>query len=85
MKAVVVNFRRGKHTQTNNQMVLQIEGVDNREKAAKLVSKTVSWKSTAGKILKGKIVSAHGNNGAVRAHFETGMPGQAVGASVEIA
>jgi large subunit ribosomal protein L35Ae len=65
-------------------MILLVDGVDNREKAAKLIGKEVSWKSPAGKILTGKICSAHGNSGAVRAHFDTGMPGQAVGTPIEI-
>ena len=85
MQAVIVHFRGGKHTQTNDQMILQVEGVDSRDKAAKLVAKSVSWKSPAGKILKGKVVCAHGRNGAVRAKFDTGMPGQSVGKLVEIA
>ena len=85
MKAVVVNFRGGKHTQIHNELVLQVEGVDSKEKAAALVGKVVTWKSPAGKELKGKVMAAHGNSGAVRAKFDTGMPGQVVGKEVAIA
>ncbi|MCX6706768.1 MAG: 50S ribosomal protein L35ae [Candidatus Woesearchaeota archaeon] len=32
----------------------------------------------------GKIASAHGNSGAVKAIFDTGMPGQSLGQKVSI-
>ena len=84
MKAKIAHFRGGKHTQTNNHMLLVADGVDNREKASKLVGKEVVWKSPAGKAITGKISSAHGNKGVVRAIFERGLPGQAVTTMVEI-
>ena len=84
MKAVIVNFRGGRHTQYNNHMIIQIEGVEDREKASSLVGKKVSWKSPAGKVLSGSVASAHGKKGAVRAIFETGVPGQAVGKPVSV-
>ena len=84
MKAIISNFKRGRHRQTNNQMIILVDKVDNREKAAKLVGKHVVWKSPAKKEIKGEIRSAHGNSGALRVLFEKGMPGQAVGQKVEI-
>ena len=80
--AVIVNFRGGRHTQKNNQMVVSV--ADDKEKAKALVGKHVIWKSPAGKELKGKITQLHGSKGAVRVLFETGMPGQSVGTEVEI-
>lgn len=64
-------------------MVIYPEGTDNREKAQKLVGKTVEY-DTGKKVMKGKITSAHGNKGAVRVLFESGMPGQAISKSVKI-
>ncbi|MFQ5621352.1 MAG: 50S ribosomal protein L35ae [Candidatus Nanoarchaeia archaeon] len=84
MKATVVNFRRSKHRTRPNQMILQVEGVDSKDKAEGMIGKKVTWKSPAGKELKGEISAAHGNSGAVRVKFETGMPGQAVGTEVEV-
>ena len=49
-----------------------------------MLLKKVIWKSKAGKIIKGKIAAAHGNNGIVRAIFEKGLPGQAITTGVEI-
>ena len=84
MEARIANFRMGRRTKSNNQMVVKVNGVDSREKAEKFVGKKISWKSPAGKEIKGEVRSAHGNSGALRVLFETGMPGQAVGSKVEM-
>lgn len=84
MKAVIVNFRKSRHVQKDNHMILEVEGISDREKATGLVGKSVKWVSPAKKELKGQVASAHGNKGAVRVIFETGMPGQAVGSEVVI-
>ncbi|ENO12068.1 ribosomal protein L35AE/L33A [Thermoplasmatales archaeon SCGC AB-539-C06] len=83
MEGVIVNFRRGKHCQHDKQMIISVSGYD-KEKAKELVGKKVTWTSPAGKELKGKISALHGGNGAVRAIFETGMPGQSVSNKVKI-
>jgi len=84
MKAKIAHFRGGKHTQTNNHMLLVAVGVDNREKASKLVGKEVVFLTEKGNAISGKIASAHGNSGVLRAVFEKGMPGQSIGKEVEI-
>ena len=84
MKGKVVQFRRGNHTVHERHFLIEIAGIDSREKAQKLVDKEVEWKSPAGNVIKGKISSAHGNKGVVRAIFEKGLPGQAVTTEVEI-
>jgi len=85
MNAVIASFRQGRSTQTDNQMVIHVEGVDNREKAKALVGKQVIWTTPGKKELKGKISALHGNHGRVRAIFETGMPGQSLGTTIKIA
>lgn len=65
-------------------MILRFEGVTDRAKAHKLLGKKVSWKTSSGKEMKGEIVKLHGNSGAVRAIFETGMPGQCLGCKVKV-
>ena len=84
MKGKVIQFRRGRHTVHKRHFLIEVEGVSSREDAGKLVGKEVEWKSSAGKIIKGKVSSAHGNNGVVRAIFEKGLPGQAITTEVEI-
>jgi len=83
MEGIIVNFRMGRHHQTDNQMIITVKDVS-KEKAKSLVGKKVVWTSPAGKEIKGKISALHGNKGAVRAIFEKGMPGQAVGNKVKI-
>ncbi len=84
MEGTIVNFRRNRHSQKCNHMIIEVEGVDRKDKATSLVGKSVMWKSPANKELKGKVAGTHGNKGAVRAIFETGMPGQSLGTKVQI-
>ncbi len=83
-KGKVIQFRRGRHVVHERHFLIEINGVSNREEAGKFVDKEVIWKSPAGKEIKGKISSPHGNKGVVRAIFEKGLPGQAVTTNVEI-
>ena len=85
MEGRIVNYRRGRKTQTTNQMIVEIENID-KEAALKLVGKTAVY-TCEGKNktqIKGKVTAAHGNKGAIRVHFETGMPGQAIGDKIII-
>ena len=87
MEGIIVNFRRGRHTQYTNQMIVEVKDVDKKEKAQELVGKTVVWTSPAKKDkkeIKGIIKKAHGNKGALRVLFERGMPGQSVTQTVQI-
>lgn len=86
MNGVIVNFRGSKRRKTGNQMIIEIEGTDSKDKAKKLVGKTVSWLAPGKKktTIKGKISFAHGNKGCVRALFERGLPGQSLGTKVLI-
>lgn len=84
MEATVCNFRQGRHTQKNKHMILAVSGVSSKDKALKLVGKKVEWTSPSGKKLLGEIKAAHGCKGCVRAIFETGLPGQAVGTKVKV-
>ncbi|MFC2143915.1 50S ribosomal protein L35ae [Candidatus Aenigmatarchaeota archaeon] len=86
MKATVVNFRRGRHNQTMNQLLLEIPGVDTKALASGFIGKRVKWTSP-GKLKKeifGKIVNTHGSNGVVRARFSKGLPGEVVGKKIDI-
>ena len=83
MKGVIVNYKGGKHTQVTNQMIIASPEVTDREAATKLVGKTVTY-NTGKKDIKGEVRAAHGNSGALRVLFETGMPGQAIGQVVTI-
>ena len=85
MEGIIVNYRRGRKTQTTNQMIVVVPDF-NKEKAQSLVGKTVVYtcEGKNKKQISGKISSIHGSKGAVRVLFETGMPGQAIGGRVSI-
>jgi len=86
MKGIVIQFRQGRKTQKARHYLIEVEGVDSREKAGKLKGKEVFWKSPGKepKVISGKVSSAHGNKGVVRVIFEKGLPGQAIGTDVEV-
>ena len=84
--ARVIQFRRGRKTYTPRHFLIEIPKIETREKAAEFVGKEVTWTSTGKepRLIKGKIAAAHGGNGVVRAIFEKGLPGQAIGSEVKI-
>ncbi len=86
MKAKVIQFRRGRKNYTPRHFLIEIEESNSREDASKFVGKNVVWTSNGkdAKKINGKVSSAHGNKGVVRAIFEKGLPGQAIGTDVEI-
>ena len=83
MNARIHNFRRSIHKPSGNQMIVVVDGMDSKEKAQALVGKTVVY-NTGKKQIKGEVRSTHGNKGALRVLFETGMPGQAIGQEVSL-
>ncbi len=85
MKAVIENYRRGRHTEYGNQFIVRMDACDSREKATAYVGKAVKWTTPSGKVIAGKVASSHGNGGALRVVMEKGLPGQAVGTELEIA
>ena len=84
MKGIIASFRRGRHVQTNNHMIIYVEGIKTKTETKPLLGKSVKWKSETGKEFIGKIASAHGNKGALRVIFEKGLPGQSLGHKVDI-
>ena len=85
MEGVISNYKRGRHTLHPKHCILVFPDIKTRKEANKLIGRTVVWVSPSGKELKGVISRAHGNNGAVRAHFKkAGVPGQALGQKIKI-
>lgn len=85
MEGIIVNYRRGRKTQTTNQMIVLFPNMD-KISAGKLVGKTAVYDCSGKnkKQIKGVVSSVHGNSGAVRIKFETGMPGQAIGGKINL-
>lgn len=84
-EGIIINYRRGRRTQKTNQMVIEFDDVD-KEKAESMVGKKVVYETPGKekKQIKGEITATHGGKGAVRALFERGLPGQAIGDKVKL-
>ena len=81
MNGVIVNFRRNRHVQQMNHIIIKVDGVAKKDEAKKLVGKTVIY-NTGKKDMHGKVAAIHGNSGAIRVIFEAGLPGQALGKKI---
>lgn len=84
MEGIIVSYRRGRHVQRPNQLIVEVSSVDTREKAAGLVGKRAVWTTPAGKRIEGTVAAAHGSRGALRTIMDTGIPGQALGTKITI-
>ena len=85
MEGTIVNYKRGRHTVHLKHCIIVFPEIKTRKDANKFIGRTVIWISSTGKELKGIISRAHGNSGAMRAHFkDAGVPGQALGQKVKI-
>jgi len=83
MQGIINNYRRSRKKTYKNHMIILVQGVNKKQDAEKLIGKKAVY-NTGKKEIIGRITSAHGNKGAVRAIFEKGMPGQAIGSKVKI-
>ncbi len=84
MQGIILGYRRGRHTQNVNQMLVELENVNSKEKAKEFLGKKLIWESPGGKQIKGEIIALHGNKGVVRAKFEKNLPGQAITTKVQL-
>lgn len=84
MKGKVLNYRRGRHTQNVNQVLVKVDGVETKEDAEKLIGKELVWTSPGDKVIKGKVTGVHGGKGVVRAKFERNLPGQSFKTTVDL-
>jgi len=78
-----MNYRIGIRTQSSRECLIKFIGVDSAAQAGLLTGQKVVWKG-ANKTLVGRIVGFHGKSGVVRAKFKKGVPGQALGTTVEL-
>jgi large subunit ribosomal protein L35Ae len=79
----IVNYRIGIRTQMSKWCLIQIADANSVSKAGQLVGRKVVLKYGKNNFI-GKIVSLHGKKGVVEAKFRKGVPGNAIGAVVEV-
>ena len=70
--------------QRNKQILVKIDQIDDKKKAAAYIGKKATWKSPSGNTLTGNILRVHGGNGLLKANFRKGLPGQAIGKELDI-
>ena len=83
MEAIITSYRRSRHKQYPNQILVKAEGIG-YVKAHELLGKKVAVAASKKKKLVGKIVALHGKKGVMRAKFSKGLPGQVIGKKCEI-
>jgi large subunit ribosomal protein L35Ae len=79
----IVNYRIGIRTQMPKWCLVQIMGENTVSKAGQLVGRKMILKLGENSFI-GRIVSLHGKKGVVEVKFKKGIPGQALGARVEL-
>jgi large subunit ribosomal protein L35Ae len=82
-QGIIVNYRIGPKNQRSKECIIQFAHAKSVSEASRLIGRKVAWKSGKNKII-GKIVDLHGTKGLVRARFRRGLPGQALGTTVEL-
>ena len=83
VQGVILNYRIGPRTQKPKECIIRFTHVASVSDAGRLVGRKVAWKGKKNKII-GKIVALHGKKGLVRARFRKGVPGQAIGTTVQL-
>jgi len=84
LKGTVVNYHIGVRTQQSREYLIDFSkaGVSPSE-LGKLIGKKLIWRN-AEKRITGRMISLHGRNGLILARFRRGLPGQALGVTVEV-
>jgi large subunit ribosomal protein L35Ae len=67
----------------SKECLIQFAHVKSISLAGPLIGRKVVWKGGKNKLI-GKIVGLHGKKGVVRAKFRKGVPGHALGTTVEL-
>ncbi|MBS7621578.1 50S ribosomal protein L35ae [Candidatus Bathyarchaeota archaeon] len=84
IKGVIINYKVGPKTQRSRECIIQFAHAKNASEASRLIGRKVAWKTSKNNKIIGKIVALHGKKGFVRVRFRKGLPGQALGAAVEL-
>jgi large subunit ribosomal protein L35Ae len=83
VQGLIVNYRVGSKTQRSKECIINFTHVTSVSEAGRLIGRKVAWKGGKNKIV-GKIVALHGKKGLVRIRFRKGVPGHALGTTVEL-
>jgi large subunit ribosomal protein L35Ae len=79
----IVNYRIGIRTQMPKWCLIQIMGENTVSNVGQLVGRRIILKFGKNSFV-GRIMDLHGKKGVVKVKFQKGIPGQALGAKVEL-
>lgn len=79
----IVNYRIGIKTQNPKECLIKFEHLKSASLADQLINRKVVWNQGDSKIV-GTIMRSHGKKGVVIVKFTKGVPGQALGTTVEL-
>jgi len=83
LQGFVIGYRTGPKTQKSKECILHFPEIKSPSEASRLIGRKVAW-PVGKRRIRGKIVALHGKGGLVRARFRKGLPGPALGTTVEI-
>lgn len=69
--------------QMSRECIIQFAHVSSVSEASRLIGRKVALKLEEKRLI-GKIVALHGKKGLLRARFRKGVPGQALGTTIEL-
>merc|ERR1711967_85788 len=92
VKGVVAGYRRALTNQKNHTSLIKIQGVDDKNDTKFYLGKKIMYMyrtktekdGTRFRVMWGKVCSAHGTSGVVRAKFKRNLPPSAIGAPVRV-
>jgi len=67
----------------SHECLIQFADIASLGQTTQLIGKKVVWKGE-NRNISGKIVGFHGKSGVVRVKFKKGLPGQAIGTTVQL-
>jgi len=79
----IVNYRIGIRTQMPKWCLIKFAHANSISEAGQLIGRKVIWREGKNKFI-GKILGLHGKKGVVKAKFRKGVPGHALGTTVEL-
>lgn len=79
----IMNYRIGTGSQMSKWCLIQFPDVDSVSKASRLIGRKLIWKHGESSHI-GQIMDLHGKKGVVKVKFRKGVPGQALGTTVEL-
>mmetsp|Transcript_16244 Transcript_16244/g.32947 ORF Transcript_16244/g.32947 Transcript_16244/m.32947 type:complete len:114 (+) Transcript_16244:97-438(+) len=96
-KGIMLGYKRGLRNQYPQQARIKIENVDDRKDVDFYLGKRVAYlykakttktnrngKESCVRVIWGKVIGKHGNNGCVRAKFRSNLPPSSIGKSVRV-